>query len=280
MPLILFTTSASILSACGPSEPYRFDDNKEIDLVSLLPSFLKESETNDLVQFFQDFLNTMYDEKIYTASATEFEIENRPKISILEKINRIKELHDPDYIDIEYIQYFANYLGYSVDVNRGELGVLADADSEDPCVQEDSKRYLRFIISNLPNWYKIKTTDNAIKIMLYSFGLVGDLVTRFTNDYRLDNGTNWINFREGRDSYEDVSSDFYLTSHFVVSIELDESVTNFSLNNVTRFNVLNAIESIRPANTVFDRILGHVTRAETITIYPMTRKRLFLKMSL
>jgi hypothetical protein len=277
---ILITTSASYISGCGPAEPARFDSNKEIDLVSLLPSFLKESETNDLIQFFQDFLNTMYDEKIYTTSATEYEIENRQKISVLEKINRIKDLHDPDYIDIEYIQYFANYLGYNVDVNRGELGVLTDADSEDPCVQEDSKRYLRFIISNLPNWYKIKTTDNAIKIMLYSFGLIGDLITRFTKDYRTDDGTNWINFREGRDSYKDVSSDFYLTSHYVVSIELDESTTNFSLSNVTRFNVLNAIESIRPANTVFDRILGHVKREETIVIYPMARKRLFLKMSL
>ncbi len=277
---ILTTTSAAFLSACGPQDPYRFNANKEIDLISFLPSFLKESETNDLVQFFQDFLNTMYDEKTHTTSAIELEVDNRPKISILEKINRITELHDPDYVDIEYIQYFANYMGYNVDVNRGELGVLADVDSEDPCVQEDVKRYLRFIISNLPNWYKIKTTQNAIKIMLYSFGLIGDLITRFTNDYRVDNGTNWINFREGRDNYGDISKDFYLTSHYVISIELDESTSNFSLSNITRNNVLNAIESIRPANTVFDKVLGHVTRSETITIYPMTRKRIFLKMSL
>lgn len=276
----MIVTSASYISTCGPEEPIRYDANKEIDLKSLLPSFLKESQTNDLMQFFQDFLNKIYDEKIHTSSATDFEISNRKRISILEKINRITELHDPDYVDIEYIQYFANYLGYSVDVNRGELGVLADADSNDPLVQEDSKRYLRFIISNLPNWYKIKTTSNAVKIMLYSFGLVGDLITRFTNDYRADNGTNWINFREGRDNYNDIPRDFYLTSHYVVSIELDESVINFSLNNVTRLNVLNAIESIRPANTVFDTVLGHVTRSETITVYPIARKRLFLNMTL
>lgn len=273
-------TSAAFLSACGPEEPYRLDDNKEVNLIDFLPTYLKESETNDLVQFFEDFLNTLHLEKTYTVSATEYEENNRTKISVLEKINRITELHDPDYIDIEYIQYFANYLGYSIDVNRGELGVLADQDSEDPCVQEDVKRYLRFIISNLPNWYKIKTTQNAIKIMLYSFGLIGDLIARFTNDYREDNGSNWINFREGRDSYVDVTSDFYLTSHFVISIELDESTINFSLSNVTRFNVFNAIESIRPANAVFDRVLGHVSRSETISIRPIAIKRVYQRMFL
>ena len=34
-------------------------------------------------------------------------------------------------------------------------------------------KYLRFIISNLPTWYKIKTTRNSIRIMLFSFGIIG-----------------------------------------------------------------------------------------------------------
>lgn len=277
---VYIITSAAFLSACGPEEPKRFNDFKEIDLVDFLPSYLKETETNDLVNFFQGFLNSLYDEKIRVTSASDYELENQTKISVLEKVSRLTELHDPDLIDIEYIQYFANYLGYSVDVNRGELGVLADRDSTNPAVQEDVKRYLRFIVSNLPNWYKIKTTDNAVKILLYSFGLIGDLITRYTNDYRKDNGSNWINFRDGRDSIKDVPRDFYVTSHFVISIELDESTTNFSLNRVTRNNVLDAIESIRPANTVFDRALGHVSRSETIAIQALASNRVYLKMSL
>lgn len=276
----LITTSAAFLSGAGPEEPIRFGDNKSIDLSGYLPGYLQESETNDLMIFFQDFLNTLYDQKIYVNSATDYEVGNRPKISVLEKINRLTDLKDPDYCDIEYIQYFASTLGYNVDIFRSELGVVVDSDSEDPEVQEDVKRYLRFIVSNLPSWFKLKTTNNAIKIMLYSFGLVGDLITRYTNDYRADNGINWINFREGRDSFTDVDSEYYPTSHYVVSIELDSSTQNFSLNDVTRFNVLNAIESIRPVNTVFDKILGHVKRTETLLIHPIARKKLYMKMTL
>jgi hypothetical protein len=277
---VLITTSASLLSSCGPEDPIRFGDNKSVDLSAYLPNYLKESETNELVILIQDFLNRIYDTKTYTNSATTYEIENRPKISVLEKINRLTETHDPDYCDIEYIQYFANFLGYNVDVFRSELGVLADADSTDPGVQEDVKRYLRFIVSNLPHWYKIKTTNNAVKIMLYSFGLIGDLITRYTNDYKADIGSNWISPREGYDSFEDISKDFYPTSHYLISIELDSSQSDFSLDSNVRRNVLNAVESIRPANTVNDGFLGHITRDYNVYMRAYATKRAYFRFNL
>lgn len=277
---IYSVTSAAFISGCGPESPYRFDDNREIDLTSYLPNYLQNSELNDLVQFFEDFMNTLYHEKIYTQSATDYEVGNRPKISVLEKINRLADLQDPDFADIEYLQFFANNLGYSIDVSRGELGVLADQDSEDPCVQEDVKRYLRFIVESLPSWSKIKTTQNSIKIMLYSFGLVGELITRYTSDYRTENGSNWINFREGRDNFGNIPQGFYPTSHFVVSIELDESTQNFSLNSTTRTNVIRAIDSVRPVNTVMDGVLGHVTRQATYYVRAYLRERAYFRFNL
>ncbi len=277
---VFTTTSAACLSSCGPQEPIRFEDSRVVDLSAYLPSYLKETEVNDLMIFFQNFWNTLYDTKIYTTSAIELEVANRPKISILEKINRLAELQDPSLCDVEYLQFFANNMGYNIDVYRSELGVLADSDSEDPLVQEDVKRYLRFIVSNLPNWYRIKTTNNAIKIMLYSFGLVGDLITRYTNDYKTDNGSNWINFREGRDNFDDLNRDFYPTPHFVISIELDSSSENFSLNNETRRNVFNAVESVRPANTINDGYLGHVQRDFTVYTRAYCRKRGYFRFNL
>ena len=62
-------------------------------------------------------------------------------ISIIEKINRLTELHDPDLINLDYIQFFANYLGYDVDINRDEL-----------INQDEIEEYLRFVIRNLPTW--------------------------------------------------------------------------------------------------------------------------------
>lgn len=275
-----FVTSSAFLSGAGPEEPVRFTDSKVLDLSAYLPSYLKETETNELMIFFQDFWNTLYDKKVYTQSATEYEVGNRQKISILEKINRLADLQDPSLCDIEYLQFFANNLGYNIDVFRSELGVLTDVNSEDPEVQEDVKRYLRFIVSNLPNWYRIKTTNNAVKIMLYSFGLVGDLITRYTKNYQEDDGSNWINFREGRDNFNNLSKDFYPTPHYVISIELDSSSENFSLNGETRRNVINAVESIRPANTVNDGYLGHIERDMTVYVRAYCRKRAYFRFNL
>ena len=264
------------LSSCGPSEPLRLDPNKTIDIVQLLPNYLKESETNDVVSLiFQNFLNTIYDEYLLTTSASDYELDNIPKISVLEKINRLTELHDPALVDIEYIQFFANYLGYDINVNRGELGVIQDQNPDDPAVQEDVKRYLRFIVSNLPTWYKIKTTNDCVKIMLFSFGLIGDIISRWTNDYREDIGPNWISFVDGTDSLSDIPSDFYPTPHFLVSINLDTSESTF-LNPNTRNAVFNAIKSIKPVNDVFDGFLGLTRSQPTVYVKASVRNKLYL----
>ncbi len=232
------------------------------------------------MQFYQEFLNKLYYEKTYTQSASDYEVSNRPKISIIEKINRLAELQDPSLIDIEYLQFFANNLGYSVDVSRGELGVLANQDDNNPAVQEDVKRYLRFIVENLPSWYRVKSSKSAIKIMLYSFGLIGDLITRYTTDYQAETGSNWVNFRDGRDNFANLPSEFYPTSHFVISIELDQSLINFSLNNQTRSNVFNAVESIRPVEKVNDGYLGHISRQGIMYMRAYIRERAYYRFNL
>lgn len=260
--------SVGFLSSCGPEEPPRFLENRDINIVDFLPNHLKESEVSDVVTLFQDVLNGLYFEKQYTNSASGYEIANRPKISILEKINRLTELHDPDLVDVEYLQYFANYLGYTVDVNRGELGILQDSSEDSVATRENVKRYLRFVVSNLPNWYRIKTTRNAVKVMLFSFGLIGDLLQYFTSDYRPDNGNNWRLFREDQDGdIHQMPQNFYPTPHFSVLIDLDASQTEISFTESARLNVFKAINSVRPTNTVFEGVTGYVKPAVTVMNY-------------
>ncbi len=264
-----------IITLCAPEGPVRLDPNRLINIVDLLPEYLKETETRDVIQFFQDFLNTLYDDHVLTTSATQFELENTKKISILEKINRLADLHNPEEIDITYLQFLANYLGYDVNINSGELGVVINNDPNDICVQEDVNRYLRFVVTNLPNWYNIKTTNNAIKIMLFSFGLIGDLIPRWTSDYKAETGANWINFKEGIDSTSDLPENFYPTSHFITLIKLDESTSTF-LDPVTPNGVLKAIMSIKPVNAVFDGLLGYMERTTEVSVKSMMRTSLHL----
>lgn len=281
MPTI-FTTSAGLITLSGPRDgTNRYYDEKILNLTEYLPNYLKEQEVYDLTEFFQDFLNNLYGQYIYTTSAIDLELSAREanKISILEKINRLTELHDPNYIDPEYIQFFANNLGYNVDIQRGELGVVVDQDSENLSVQEDVKRYLRNIICELPNWYKIKTTDNAIKIMLYSFGLVGDLVTRYTSDYATDSGQNWWNYRPGQEALSLIPDGFYPTPHFAVRIDLDRSTVDFSQNEGIQYSVLRAVESIRPINNVLDGVMGTTLASQTLFVRNYGTMSMYFRLS-
>ncbi len=105
---------------------------------------------------------------------------NSDKISILDKIYRLTELFDPDLIPIDLIQMYAENLGYQAGISRDSVG-----DSrQDPMAREiEQKRYLRFMARNLPNWYKIKSNKASIRIMMYSFGLIGDFVYYYTKNY-------------------------------------------------------------------------------------------------
>jgi len=82
------------------------------------------------------------------------------------------------------LQFYATNLGYSVGLNRENVG--RDFTNTQYTEQEEinQKKYLRFMIRNLPTWYKVKTTKNAVRMMLYSFGLVGDFIYYFTKNYK------------------------------------------------------------------------------------------------
>lgn len=203
------------------------------------------------------------------------------KISILEKVQRITELHDPDLIDLEYIQYFANNLGYDIDINRDEVGISGTGTigtesfgDSSGCVAANSNKYLRFTISNLPTWYKIKSTNNAIKVMLYSFGLIGELIEYYTNNYLPStSGGNWILDYTGE--FSDIPDGWYPTPHFAISINIDDSI-NISDDVERRQKIINAIESIRPINTVFENLSANLKRFTTIEVSSVLRMRRYI----
>jgi len=204
--------------------------------------------------------------------------ENNRKISILEKVKRLTELRDIDLIDLEYIQFFAKNLGYNVNVYRNEIvgssfGNIETLDNEtDDIVNQ--RRYLRFVVQNLPNWYKIKTTNNSIKVMLYSFGLIGDLVELYTKDYSND-GSDW---KIKEDNLISINNDWYPTSHFNIQLNIDRS-DNLNFDIQKRGSIIRAIESVRPINTVFMGLTGILNRTAEVKIIPSMRVTKYIRIN-
>lgn len=216
---------------------HKVDNDRLINLRNFLPVSFDDTEVSDFIGFFEDFLN--YDlyshSKDGAASLTD--------ISILKKIELLFTLRDPDLIDSEFIQYFANQLGYTINYNRSDI---ADVTNDE--IDQAVNGYLRETIRSLPHWYKFKSTDNAISMLLYSFGLVSDVLAQWTNDYE----NNW--FSESPRFEDDLSSPsipngYYPTPHFRIVINHTKSPEGWE-NNLT--NIINLIESIKPINTVFE----------------------------
>jgi len=227
------------------------DSGRKIKLTNYLPEFLKSGVGNQLeyfkfVEFFENTLNTIYND-----------IDNGCNIGVLEKSSRLVKLHDIDKIEQSYIPYLSNMLGYDVGLNREEIGSYAPPSSDyEDSTDEYVDKILRFVVGNLPSSYNMKTTRNAIKVLLLSYGIVGNSLELYTNDYKDVWVTN--NYTSGSYVSDDVDDDFYPTPHIAVGIDLRNTPTEIVSSSLA--NVMKAVESIRPVNIVIDGITGYASK--------------------
>lgn len=227
-----------IISSCKIREDYvitygldelRYDKNRAIDIVSYLPDYIQQSETEIVLSTFETYLNTMFNDQknyiwnnsdvdtiaSYSISGTDYlYYENSPlsahtpandvvelyisddicydanySISILDKINRLTDLLNPDLIPLDMIQNYTDNLGFVAGFNRDGSPYITDNEnniSNNMSIAINDiydRRYMRFMARNLPEWYQIKTTSTSIAIMLYSFGLIGNFSYYYTLCY-------------------------------------------------------------------------------------------------
>ena len=224
-------------------------------------------------------------------------------LSVLEKIYRVIDLKDASMIDMKYLQFFADYLGYDLNLNLDDFGTnivnkrygqyYSEIEKE-----ENIEKQVRTMIENLPNWYKIKTTENALKIILYSFGLVADILTYYTGTYST-NRQDWetADKKLVRRSYKSWSDDslvsledftgskiegrpeipdeWYPTPHFEVRYSINNSFdweTGSLFYDETTFAMLaKSIDAAKPINTVFEGLaaLFQTRNKRMITAYTL-----------
>jgi len=274
--------------------PNRYSQNRNLSLLKYLPSNYLETDVASFLKFFEDFLNNMFDGvdgysnegfsgftngyNLGSSQNERYMIEDElttTKFSILEKIFRLSETHDPDLIDIDFIQYFAKNLGYSLNVYRDDVGSELGnfGTTENILNQGDINKYLRFMVSNLPMWYKIKTTESAVQVMLYSFGLVGDLIKYYTD---MNSNQKWSWYLDYSKQLQDVPQNSYSTPHFALKIDIDSSVDIVS-DITRRAAVIRAIDSIRPINCVFKQLSGYIERNLGFYVKGIIRYRRYMR---
>jgi hypothetical protein len=241
----------------------RCAEGRKTNLVNYLPEYLRYSsvgaspEIFEYLSFFEDYLNTIYTD-----------VDGGCNISMLDKTYKLRELHDIDKIDSGYIPYLSNMMGYDIDLNREEIASYQSYLGE----YNDSKseyvdKILRFVVKNLPSTYNIKTTRNAIKILLLSFGIMGNVLEYYTTDYLNDWVVNNTDFKK-QYVEADMDKDYFPTPHISIGIDLRNTPNEIATGDSLQ-RVLDAVESIRPANIVVEGITGLVKDVQlpSFTVY-------------
>lgn len=204
--------------------------------------------------------------------------------SVAEKIYRLAYSKDPRVFDYEYLRLIAQHFGYSMETDEEEINQNSYYKTK-----EEKEMVLRQLISNMPEYNRMKGTNSGLEMVLLSFGLVGRIVTLYTrgND-KMDGYAEFIDSRlidgdiddfadanniqldtSNKDQEDQVSVqmsaqfknnpllsgtsiyDWYASPHFRIEFDLLKDYLNISRNSNQFSIIAKTIKRIKPINTVF-----------------------------
>ena len=217
---------------------------KKINLTNFVAGYLHETEFVDFIKTFEDELNEVFSGKcLADPQATH--------ISILEKIDQLMDLNDPDRIDVSKIHHLASNLGYNMTVN-----ILQSQDISEQ--SQELKKYVRFFVSSLVEINRMKTTKDCIRGLMHSVGVLTNIYYRWTDEYDSSSDRHWRESNEN-DVYDDngienvhiTENDFYLTPHFRLDLDISNvDLTTSELMVGILNRVAQSVDAVKPVNTV------------------------------
>jgi len=176
---------------------------------------------------------------------------------MVEKIERLAYLKDPNVIDFEFISNLGRYMGYDITLLIDDI-----TKSTFYKTQKEIEMAVRKAIQNLPQFYTLKSTKSGLEAMMLAFGIVGKVVTlwteansqyeNFTPDYQVRN-LQYTRMIETGQSLNMVS-----TPHFNVELDVDGNFDNQLLGNEIK-NLISNIKRYKPINTVFDDLVAFIS---------------------
>ena len=159
--------------------------------------------------------------------------------------------------------------------------VVSDYKINRPLIESIKKEFIelqvRALIENLPYWYKIKGTDDSMKILLYSFGLVSEIHNYYTKNYSVkqeDWDTADVYFNQSKiktnvnhvnkltEDLSNIPDDWYPTPHFKIRFDYNNSWSALAgatsvMRDMGRFGeMVDAISAAKPINNVFKGLSG------------------------
>ena len=176
------------------------------------------------------------------------------KYPLIEKIERLAYLRDANVIDFELIGYLARFMGYDITAMADDIkssNLYRTIKQQEAAVRE--------AVMNLPQYYSLGGTYSGLKMLMATFGIIGDVLTLYTNT--MNPYEEMINLEEVKSRLIEDSSQGNIRGSWVSTPYIDIALTDdsrfpqFSIQPDDISRIKEQIRVWKPINVVFRDIL-------------------------
>ncbi|MBO7526297.1 MAG: hypothetical protein J6T74_00190, partial [Clostridia bacterium] len=230
--------------------PWIYEDGgRKYDLLRFVPSYLRNTDFNDFIEFFQLFANTMY-----------LSLDKNRNISALEKIARIGNFNDIDKIETKLLMHYENQYANEFPFDKKAIQEVNTLFSNVGWeVKDDEEVYgvIKYALDNLPGYNRYKGSNIGVAGALKMFGFTCKVINLWIRKKNtIEEDPNFV--EEDRLSE---FGDFFQTSRF--NIEVDSNNYFETFNEHLDF-FINLVKSIKPITKILDLIKYTVTNQKNI----------------
>ena len=230
--------------------PWIYEDGgRKYDLLRFVPSYLRNTDFNDFIEFFQLFANTMY-----------LSLDKNRNISALEKIARIGNFNDIDKIETKLLMHYENQYANEFPFDKKAIQEVNTLFSNVGWeVKDDEEVYgvIKYALDNLPGYNRYKGSNIGVAGALKMFGFTCKVINLWIRKKNtIEEDPNFV--EEDRLSE---FGDFFQTSRF--NIEVDSN-NYFEIFNEHLDFFINLVKSIKPITKILDLIKYTVSTRKDI----------------
>lgn len=188
---------------------------------------------------------------------TDFEGIPDMKYPLVEKLERLAYLKDMNVIDFDLIGYLARYMGYDI------TSLMEDVSGS--CIYRtdaERRKAVRETVENLPQYYSLGGTRAGVDMLLAAFGLVAQLLTKYTNTAspysEMLSGAE-LEDRIRQDNENGVHTGSWVpTPHMELKLSMGGQYRNFMVDDRGVSRLKEQIRVAKPINVVFDDVVASV----------------------
>lgn len=230
--------------------PWIYEDGgRKYDLLRFVPSYLRNTDFNDFIEFFQLFANTMY-----------LSLDKNRNISALEKIARIGNFNDIDKIETKLLMHYENQYANEFPFDKKAMQEVNTLFSNVGWeVKDDEEVYgvIKYALENLPGYNRYKGSNLGVAGALKMFGFTCKVINLWIRKKNtIEEDPNFV--EEDRLSE---FGDFFQTSRFNIEVA---SNNYFEIFNEHLDFFINLVKSIKPITKILDLIKYTVSKDKNI----------------